>query len=606
MIHQNEKCNLPQMFFIYIHKKNLATYIMNGLIYQICYDDEDARKNRDADILTEYPEYLVLNKSIKNIQFKDNVVLEVLLFPKEYGSLIEINGVFFYNTPLPISRLKTIYFYSKNDKEYLDNIQKTYKNCFIPENVIQKFIDDKFSIDEESKQSVSDEQTALNSPDKPDKKFKNKIMDSIKKFDRVLGVMAFMKNTSHYYTCNNNHFLEFSRYYFFILNLMDDKIPKSLLEDLPNEEIISGKVMLLKGICESILNVKNGRKTSYSKYPMNLLNELVDIIYKGETFDRETTKRVLEQNLKKEELSKRKEIQTSFDFLFDDSYDNAIKYLYKNRAYWDYMLLAILHKYQTKASHNIEGIKEDFHSTFYCEDIRSSLILAVLGLYFGYAKLPKDEEIHSFNEGFTKLFGKRHPIKFTKLEKFERLSIETVYQFIFSQKRKKVSFYIEFLDAFQENDSCTSFFNKNVPKYSDKNDLYIVIDNSITIPGFGRKGHYEVVLLKDCFIDDNVFSRIMKNDSFVQLMQNYLINRVKTEYKKIHKSHFLILALFQNNVPYTINVSSNHSEIGFSKNDIEQFIKTVKKWEIFFTLFSHMELDRINSENKLKAMIFQN
>lgn len=159
-------------FFLPIQSTSLAHYFATAIIKPAKYFD-----NKIADIQDKYKDFLLFTNKFGTTE--TDCCLEVVLTDDEISGLIDVNGDWFLfdEKPLPISRIKKIYFSDEEKRDItLTNIRMS--TAYIPESLIglQVFDDNPSELIQ-----IPSDCDGINQKDKIDM------------FDRFLGALALMK-----------------------------------------------------------------------------------------------------------------------------------------------------------------------------------------------------------------------------------------------------------------------------------------------------------------------------------------------------------------------------------------------------------------------------
>ncbi len=150
---------------------NLAHYLSNGIIAPANYIE-----NRNHDLQNKFNNYLLLSSS--KFTTESNCSIEIVFDEKEELPKKISDNFFLFDMPIPISRIKGIYF---TDKEQITNtiFNITSGAAFIPDAIL--FLDNETPI------PIDELRNILNIPTKVDWKH------YLKKYDQILGGFAIMK-----------------------------------------------------------------------------------------------------------------------------------------------------------------------------------------------------------------------------------------------------------------------------------------------------------------------------------------------------------------------------------------------------------------------------
>jgi len=192
-------------YYFSIDSSNLPFYFSCACIKPACFFPE-----RELDIQNKVPYAILLSTILGTID--TNCSLEIVLTKEEEIKLqrIDLNW-FAYNTPLPISRVKKIYFRDiKHQERTITNINLS--TAFVPSNLpdIAKFSDIEF---------LNNNVHLQNSADNVEKK--------IKLYDSILGSLALMKLAKEEY-------MNYSETYASTLSFFNSEIRNDLLRQHVN------------------------------------------------------------------------------------------------------------------------------------------------------------------------------------------------------------------------------------------------------------------------------------------------------------------------------------------------------------------------------------
>ena len=107
---------MQEKYFLQVCRDKLTDYIMKAII---CPDDFMGEECH-IDTQSSYTNVLLLSNSIvKNLEHFEEVLLEIILTENELKDELkqsDIKGVFYFQKPLPISRIKKIYVQNEKVK----------------------------------------------------------------------------------------------------------------------------------------------------------------------------------------------------------------------------------------------------------------------------------------------------------------------------------------------------------------------------------------------------------------------------------------------------------------------------------------------------------
>lgn len=186
---------------------NLAHYLSSGIIAPTNYIH-----NRNNDLQNRFENNLLLSHS----KFTDetNCALEIVLNENEEKPKKISDNFFLFNMPLPISRIKSIYFSDEKQKtSTLFNVKSGA--AFVPDNLIKVANEHPIKVDEI--EQVSDQATVVD------------WNHYLKKYDQILGGFALMK-------IGKEEFQNYSTHFFKTLGNINKLFDKILQEQDINHE----------------------------------------------------------------------------------------------------------------------------------------------------------------------------------------------------------------------------------------------------------------------------------------------------------------------------------------------------------------------------------
>lgn len=218
---------METILYMHIAPVNLAHYFSCACLKPVRYIS-----NRNSDFQNQFEDYLILSTKRRIIGVACS--FEIVLTEDEFKEAIKIkNDFYLYAKPLPITRVKKIYFSSADLRDRIITAVEI-KSAFIPEQLVEIF-----PYDGELKADIS--------KIKKINKVKPDFSAEIKKFDSLLGGFALM-NTVAIPPMN------YSGNYFSTLSHFNRKIKESLSS-------------LNKNINDKFHDAFDGGKTFMSLYP---------------------------------------------------------------------------------------------------------------------------------------------------------------------------------------------------------------------------------------------------------------------------------------------------------------------------------------------------
>ncbi len=405
---QIEKKSNKQRYFIQVNKANLFTYFTFGLIYQVNLEKRQIVKNenRVMDVQNLNPDFLIISNGIVNDLISDQVLIEVILTEEEILKSQRVKDLLLFPYPLPISRIASLYVRNEEVSNNIKAIVKTYNDTYIPDSLL------KVVTSKEKKHIIKEPQIEdfISNPEI------EVLISSKEDFDRILGMLSFVKNADLYYLEQTNSFADYSADFFMLLGLLN--------RTFENIDTQRSNIRTQKLYSRIISNDFNGQSSG-------IVEAIITAIKENKLFDKELTQEIIYQKVDKNTNGSREIIKKAFDLLFDYRFKEALKMLEHDDKLWDYYLMAVLYKFNQKFGNDKVNIKSDISNVL--RRRYSGIVLAVLGMYYGYSSLPKQEEIEIRDSVFKSLISTAHNIKFTLEMQIEKVSIESVYQYCFNK-----------------------------------------------------------------------------------------------------------------------------------------------------------------------------
>lgn len=401
------------LFIVQISKSNLLDYFGSGLIYPANYEIRElARSQRTKDIQHLAPNHLLISDGFTDVPNDQQVLIEVSLSDFDKQNLIKLHEkIYLLPYPLPLSRVNKLYFSSKESQDNSVASANTFADAFLPTHLFDLW-SDKIENRIDIVRKIQASQIPAN------KQLKTIGLDN---FNRVLGMLAFMKNAELYYANETYRFNIYSDAYFKVLkeiNQFFDKPEIGKLEDVIRPyylNFINPKFLASKGT----------------------LSKIVNAVFNNDTFRKDILKQILGNPIE--------EVQNAFRLLISDKTLEALQAIdHLKPAAPELVLLAFLFRFRDKDGSDKYALKDQLPYLINKKSLktvkslsRTSIVLAVLGLYYGYRNLPKEEEIN-FKDGYFASFSDngKFNIKYKLDNLLDRITIESVYQFCFWDNRK--------------------------------------------------------------------------------------------------------------------------------------------------------------------------
>lgn len=362
---------MEQIFYIPINSGSLAHYLSKALILPSKY-----LPNKPEDIQNKLEHSILLSKN-KWVK-KSDCSIEVVLTTDEEKETVNLTNNFFQlNIPLPISRIKKIYFLDEKQMEItVWNINNGA--AFIPQHLIA--LASKTSVEIADDNFVPKE-TSSNSNGIIEKK--------ISRFDTALGGFAFMKVGGKNFSIVS---ADFSENYFVTLSTFNKLIEEQTLKAEKEKDLNFSRKYI------GLFSTNNSEWSKWQPY-----------IYKNIELQE------VEEIAEKEGVK----IEKKLGLLNIDSIDKQ-SHLYD---------IAILATYGDRKNKSIDDLVNSLHNGVISEN-KVEDITILFGLNTGYTK---------FRNKY-KASNKDYNVKFKLDSKLDYYTIESIYQFSFRNNRNNSKF----------------------------------------------------------------------------------------------------------------------------------------------------------------------
>jgi len=446
-------------YYLQVHMIKLQEYIMRALIIPDMYMGKDV----EIDIQSKNKDKLLITHGYVDNLDEYQVLIEVALTDKEKAKLIKENNLYFYTLPLPISRIKKIYTKNKLAKLKLLKELNSFEAGYIPENIIEFFQKrNKILFQKINYHSILFHEDIVSDQ-----------MKNIKSFDKMLGMLSFIKNTNIYYFETQRVFSNYSNNYFAILSKFNSMI-KAVDTDI------------LKRLKEN---------TSF-----------FDAIYSDQLID----DTFLLDNVNNTKDTELKEI-------FQDLVDGHIgkyKALSALRDKGIYFYICLLYIHKQKDSNAKDNFKSNIVDTIPYD--KAELALAFLGLHYGYTTLRASEEINTQDKYLKNILGTRINMKFQLDSELDFMTIESIYKYSFEKEIGGEFTYLQFPQKKK----------KILPKDKEFKTWYKLIANET---------YFDVDFFKifKYSFSDLIVTKLEKYKDEIKFGEYYLSSYISKYYKKL-------------------------------------------------------------------------
>lgn len=378
---------MQNKYLLQINRIKLQDYVQHGIIAPDKYLGDELQK----DIQSRNSNLLVFSNGYFEKIDESQIFLELILTQDDIHKLYIIGDCSFLNTPLPITRIKTIY---AQDKKIIDHMLINLLNS--EKGYLQK---ERFDVFAKNKEILFEQKEY--SP-----YYKEIIAedfsDKLVAFDKRMGMFAFIKNTSIYYSDDRDVISNYSENYFEALSFLLELDRRRFRElDILNQN-------------NDFKNLLFSKKQIDANFLENIAKGIKDVKIK------ETFLQLLHPN----------SIRKTLPLLLQFGESGLI-----------YYLIGLVYYFRQKDSNKKDNFKIDIKSLIPYEIAEVSL--AILGLYLGYSNIRSEELFELKNKIFKKIFGNKFHMKFKLDSKLDYITIETLYVYSFCKKR---GYEFEYLD----------------------------------------------------------------------------------------------------------------------------------------------------------------
>lgn len=366
-----------------IHRSNLADYISKAIIVPTKYIEN----RTEEDIQSKNKDCILLSDGYFNTLTDNQILLEIVLTEEEIQLLESISfniedKIYACTVPLPITRITQIYV---DNKEIVSQYQSIFTIGDVGYFPSERFTVLTKKFKKELKQY----------PLPPCSIQSNIGEEKLLKYDKILGLFAFIKNTNFYFSNREKCISNYSNHYFTLLGQLNSAIEV--------KKIHESKLKFLK----ELLQIE---ETSFA---------LIKKLYKKEQIDDEFIKDIANENKNEKLLLELFDEMTKMEALksLEDTKDFHSAYLYINRFDGDMESL----KFKIQEIEKVD---------------RAEILLAMFGLYYGYSKIRAREALEVEDDVFKNLLidGREKNMKFMLDSKLDYITIESIYQYVFNDK----------------------------------------------------------------------------------------------------------------------------------------------------------------------------
>lgn len=403
-------------YFIHLKSANFLYYLNYAVIVPVSLLENDIyrNENRRKDVLTDYPNHIIISKKPIGEFSQDDVMVEV--DGDALPSIRFSDEIFYTFDPIPISRIIGVIFPSEESKKkFLADIN-IYPDSFFPEKLCSVF---------------SKTGSSLNTNSLPEKLPENDgLFDWTKKldaFDRILGMFSFMRNSGIIYSVVEGTYYEYTSSYLYALNCIYPQDGQQFEREAH--------------VFKYMLRIKEPDGQNFQRV---IFEKIIDWIYLGKAFNFGTAITLLSESLIPGSFTKEDEVlvyaasdvfhkMNRQEIVFRDLLINDL--FRRNYALFGLMFLcqySNVHKSHTdkQAVRNLI-----IANTNVIPRQTAEYLLALLGLYYGYKNMVKADTNLSLNDPvLSELCDVQQTIKIKDLNYVDRIVIDSCFEFAATSK----------------------------------------------------------------------------------------------------------------------------------------------------------------------------
>ena len=401
--------------FMPVDELRAQVFLAHGLIFPSLYD-LNGMADGFNDVQTQFPADITLFRELPPLP-KGQLVLEVLVTPEEVADANKNKTAIHIQFPLPISRLSRILVPVPQS-----DLRMYIAGWIKPDVPVPAHLFD--IIPNAQIQPLSTE--TLHANEKGTKPQKS-VADSVARYDRLLGLFAFLRNAHRYISASTGFYSDYPDEFFnmaaYLLDNAND-FPQPQLRPKP----------LACSLLDPDAEIDNKLRSLFE-----LINSTDSFIDKAKA--RSAAKRIFELAGTPDDLAQ------AFKYLFDGDYRSAVRMLQAKQAPREASLLAGLFKFSNRQSNDHRNVKQRLHEEWTDPELIGQL-MQVLGYYYGYTALDASEkQLYSVDQSIGPLVDPIPPIKFLLSTRLERSLIEAVYQWTFFHRKLDTTHASLFVDV---------------------------------------------------------------------------------------------------------------------------------------------------------------
>jgi len=395
------KFDIRKPVYLEIHNGNIFHYFSSGIVSPSKYITNRAF----PDLQTINKDFLVLVNSPSHSSYVDHILLEVDLEGIDIDTILIQENFALLEAPFPVSKIKSILVQELIIKDSIVNDALVFNGGFIPENliIVQKLKNQqRFDIKIIRREQVRDYSAKID------------------KFDRILGLLAFVRNYDLLISGKSKIYKTLPNHFFYAMQVLDESfgteiVPKNIISEFYSY-LFNDSCPPEKELLKWIFSRVNSNDNFTDEDKLNF-GKLLNIVNEDSESLRKNILTLLSKNLERKKALK----------LIDES---------KSKSQLQLYVFAFLRNYGNL--NNIDISRRDIESVY--SNNFGEYAFAVLGYFYGYKNLKNTEERISLTESISNFIPLKPPIKFSLTTRFDYIILELVYQFVFSGKENKLKF----------------------------------------------------------------------------------------------------------------------------------------------------------------------
>ncbi|NLN61150.1 MAG: hypothetical protein GX147_10770 [Deltaproteobacteria bacterium] len=402
------------LFYMPVDQLRTQVFLAHGLIYPAIWDKAIGSSDFD-DIQRHAPTVLTLFAAPQPIN-KNHHLLGILLLPEEVKGYSGKSVILRHPLPLPISRLVSIGISPEQG-----DLNRYIAGWIKPDVPVPKHL---FSIVSPVTNRPDDAiERGIQGHDIPS----NEIGKSIHKFDRYMGLFAFLRNADRYFSVKTCYYADYPEEYFGLFAAITGDASFN-----PHKHSHADPLLL------SLLDREDG----LSEVAKNIRS----LVIANDAFIEKDKARTLAMEIYKT-TGEQEEVGQAFKTLFAGDYRSAIQVLRQAKLPYEAGVLAALFKYSSRQSNDHRNVKQKIHEDW-LNPRQIVPILGALGAYYGYTALDaKETSLYSVHPLLKSIVDQNPEIKFHMQTVLELQLIEALYQWAFYQRlpdKNMMSLYDKF------------------------------------------------------------------------------------------------------------------------------------------------------------------